>query len=78
MAVNSDRCLEYDGYGHDDDWVEEQIRELLGIAQGMVLKDYTKQRRDRAIAVLRSAGLTIKQIERHTGISRGIIQRVKR
>lgn len=76
-ASNEDDCLEYTGYIHDDQWVERRIREILGVVSGNEVKAYDKKRRNAAISQLRSGGLTIKQIERHTGISRGVIQKLR-
>ena len=41
------------------------------------LQQLERKCRDEALAVLKNKGLTIRQIERLTGINRGIIQKVK-
>lgn len=75
--ANDDDCLEYDGYCKDDEWVSKVIERETGEKSGTAIKSYDKESRDKAIIMLRLAGLTIRQIERHTGISRGIIQKAK-
>ena len=54
----------------------EVIRNVLGELSPYELKTLDKERRDGYIAELRRAGMSIRQIERATGISRGIISRV--
>ncbi|MBO4390027.1 MAG: transposase [Lachnospiraceae bacterium] len=72
---NHDKCPDYDYRTNDDDWAKETLYETLGLISGSELKAYSKAKRDEALRQLRRAGLTIKQIERLTGIGRGIVQR---
>ena len=72
---NSDQCMEY--YSpNSDEWAKDVLTTKLGVRSGTVLKEYTKDERDDALRTLKMEGLTIRQIERLTGIGRGIIQRV--
>lgn len=59
-----------------DDLVEYAIG-LLGEEVFRRLKGLPKEQRDRAIGILRANGMSVRQIERITGIGRGIIGRVK-
>lgn len=59
-----------------DDLVECAIG-LLGEEVFRRLKGLPKEQRDRAIGILRANGMSVRQIERITGIGRGIIGRVK-
>ena len=68
-------CLEYERPNHDDDWVKRTIKSTLKIESGTALQSYDRAKRDSAIRLLRQKGMTINQIERATGINRGIIQR---
>ena len=74
-ADNEDSCLEYEAEKHDDDWAKSILRKELRIKSGMDLQKYDKKMRNEALVNLRKKGLTIKQIERLTGINRNIIQR---
>ncbi len=72
--TNDDECLEYD-YKKNDEWAKEIIRKKLGITSGTVLQGYSRGLRDEALKYLKKAGLSIRQIERLTGINRGAIQK---
>lgn len=58
-----------------DDWAREQIREQLGTENGMILKQLPRGERNAALKKLKQAGLSIRQIERLTGIGRNIVQK---
>lgn len=60
----------------DDEWAKSVMKETLNIESGMTIRSYDTKRRNEAIKKLREQGLSVRQIERLTGISRGIIQRV--
>lgn len=73
---------EYDEYGlelqkksRDDDWAKNIISKTFNIESGTDLKSFDRTKRNEAIQLLRKKGLTIRQIERLTGISKGTIQR---
>lgn len=68
--------LRYENRKHDDDWALDMIRFLFNIKSGTILQEYSRQKRDQAIALLLRKGLSHRQIERLTGISRGVIGRV--
>ncbi len=72
---NDDECLEYMPPKHDDPWALKVIRRQLGGQSGTALQGMEKSGRDEALRKLKKAGLTVRQIERLTGISRGIVQR---
>lgn len=71
-----DDCLEYRAVIHDDQWAVGVIHRLLDGKSGTTLQSYDRESRDKAIRSLKSAGLSVRQIERLTGINRGVIQRV--
>ncbi|MCR4625197.1 MAG: transposase [Lachnospiraceae bacterium] len=75
MTDTADDCMEYD-YKKDDDWAKEQIKKVLGLETGTILQTYDRLRRNDAIKKLKNAGLSIRQIERLTGITKGIIQNI--
>ena len=52
-------------------------KKLLGENQLSTLGSRAKRERDEGVARLRRAGLSVRQIERFTGISRGIVSRAK-
>ncbi len=59
----------------DDGMARKKIRDCLGVQSGTVLQSYGRAERNRALRELKNNGLTIRQIERLTGINRGVIQR---
>lgn len=73
---DEDQCLEYETTKHDDSWAMGKIRECLGIKSGTELQNFDKASRNIALKKLTGAGLSMRQIERLTGISRGVIKRV--
>ncbi len=51
------------------------IREKLNLESGTKIQDMSRQHRDMALRILKNEHLSIRQIERLTGLSRGIIQK---
>ena len=64
------------GRGNDDEWAKAVLRNVLNIENGAVLRSFTKDARDEALRLLHDKGLSIRQIERLTGISKSVIQRI--
>ena len=58
-----------------DEKVREIAKEVLGIERLTELSEMAQDDRNAALATLRSEGATVRQLERLTGISRGIVQR---
>ncbi len=77
-AANEDECLDYEMPKRDDAWAREKIAECLNAESGSSLQSLDRKKRDAALQRLLEEGLSIRQIERLTGISRGIIQKAKR
>ena len=59
-----------------DSEAREKMEAVLNKAERTALSHGTRATRDKAIGKLKAAGLSIRQIERLTGIGRSIIQRV--
>lgn len=74
---NDDHCLEYERRRKDDEWAREIIRKRLGGKSGTVLQSFERAERNKVLAQLLKDGLSIRQVERLTGISRGIVQSIK-
>ena len=74
-AVNEDLCMEYDGPRHDDSCALEVIRKCLGVNSGTVLQRYARRESNEALRKLKDEWLTVRQIERLTGINRNIVQK---
>ena len=74
-ASDDDECMEYDKPLRDDNWALEKLKSCLGINSGTEVQAMDKKKRDDALIRLRNEGLTIRQIERLTGISKSAIQR---
>lgn len=51
------------------------IKEKLNLDSGTQIQDMSRDKRDEALRCLKEAGLSVRQIERLTGINRGIIVR---
>lgn len=73
-SMTYDPCKKYNRK-KDDKWAQKKIKDILNIDSGTSLQDFSKNKRDIALRELKAAGLSIRQIERLTGISRNIIQR---
>ena len=74
-SENDDQCLEYEVPRHNDLWAESIIKKCLNVSSGLVLQKYERNKRNDAIKQLKSCGLSIRQIERLTGIGRNIVQK---
>lgn len=76
IACESDeQFMDYEDIKHDDEWAKKELKKCLGIVSGTVLQNYSRMDRDAALSKLKARGLSIRQIERLTGINRNIIQR---
>ena len=62
---------------HDDKWAKEVIREYLNGASGTILQSMEREERNAALKELRRRGISVRQLERLTGISRGVIQKAR-
>ena len=73
---NGDRCMEY-GFKsrHDDRWAMKVIHRQLKGKSGTSLQGLGHDERDAVLKKLKAAGLSVRQLERLTGINRGAIQR---
>ena len=60
---------------HDDEWAKTVIRETLHGQSGMVIRTYDWQKRNEILRELKTKGLSLRQIERLTGISKSVVQR---
>ena len=70
---NDDKCLEITPPAMTDTRAQKIIREVLSVNSGTALQAYGRAERDEAIRALKSMGLSVRQIERLTGINRGIV-----
>ena len=60
----------------DDKWAREYICGELGVESCSAVHSFERKERDEAVAKLLAAGLSERQIERLTGISRYIVRRI--
>ncbi len=72
---NNDHFMEYSSKKNNEEWAKAVLKKTLDLTSGTIIKSYEKAQRDRALRRLKQEGLTIRQIERLTGIGRSIIQR---
>ncbi|MCR5205081.1 MAG: transposase [Lachnospiraceae bacterium] len=75
LMDSSDKCMEYEEK-KDDIWALDLIKRTLGIDNGTILQTYGRTDRNDAIKKLKAAGMSIRQISRMTGLSKGVIQKV--
>ena len=75
---NDERCMEFETAAQNDKKALEIISMHLRGKSGTALQDYPRPERNAILKKLRAAGLTAPQLERLTGISRGIVYRVCR
>ena len=68
-------CSLPDKVGKSENQVRAEIADALGGLRPSDLAGLPRQERDAVLALLRKQGLSIRQIERTTGISRGIVAR---
>ena len=69
-------CMEFEPRRHDDEWASSIIRKRLNLNSGTELQSLDRDERNAALRTLKAAGITVRQLERLTGINRGVIQRV--
>ena len=73
-APNEDECLEFIPPTRDDEWALGMIQEWFGVQSGTELQTWELPRRNSALKLLKEKGLSQRQIERLTGISRKVIK----
>lgn len=67
--------MEADARRKDDTWALEILRKELHIISGTELQQFSREKRDASLVLLKEKGLSIRQLERLTGINRGVIQK---
>ena len=77
IFLKSTECSDYTGihFVRDDEWAKNVIREKYNVKSGTALQDFRKVDRDTALHQLKKEGLSVRQIERLTGISKSVVQR---
>lgn len=73
--TNDDKCLEFERSARNDEWAATVLRECLGVESGLALQAFDRKARNDALRKLKERGLTVRQIERLTGLNRGVIQK---
>ena len=73
---NTDEFREAEIRLRNDEWAKKVLRETLQTENGYCLQNLNRAERNKALHKLKAAGLTLRQIERLTGISKSVIQRV--
>lgn len=74
---NEDKCLEYkDSFIIDDREATEIMTEIAKVKSTTEIQRFEKDKRDKVIKEFKKKGLSIRQIERLTGVSFGIIRGV--
>ena len=68
-------CMEFEPRRHDDEWASAIIRKRLKLNSGTELQSFDREKRNAALCTLKAAGISVRQLERLTGINRSVIQR---
>jgi len=73
--INNDYCLEYDDNARlNDSEAAELIQNITDVKSPSEIQNFEKHKRDYVIKKLKREGLSIRQIERLTGVSFGVIR----
>ena len=75
IAADYEDCPELEEYIRDDNWAKAILRDVLQIKSGTELLHYDSNARNDALRLLKNRGLTIRQIERLTGINQSAIEK---
>ena len=75
MSIEEEQNEEYEPIRKSNDEAHDIVLMVLGADGGTVLQKYGKEERNEVLRRLKKQGLSIRQIERLTGIGRSIIQR---
>lgn len=75
IAAKYEDFPELEGGIRDDEWAKRVIRENLHIESGTILQSFDLKSRNEALRLLKEKGLSLRQIERLTGINRSAIYR---
>ena len=71
-----DGCFEFKESSRlNDHQAQDKIKELLHMESGTKIQELNRVKRDEALRILKEGGLSIRQIERLTGITRGIVMK---
>ncbi|MDO5141319.1 MAG: transposase [Eubacteriales bacterium] len=71
-------CMEADAHKHDDKWALRIIHEELQLKSATEVQGMSREQRDEYLVRMRNRGMTVRQIERLTGINRGVIQKAQK
>lgn len=73
---NNDQCLDYeDKIRIDDIKAMEIIKKAAGVNNMNEIQNFDKENRNKVIKEFKNKGISIRQIERLTGISFGVIRK---
>lgn len=76
VVENTDQCLEYESHMRlVDSEAAEIIRSISGLSSPMQVQSLEKQKRNGIVRKLKARGLSIRQIERLTGVSFAVVRR---
>lgn len=74
---NEDKCLDYEEEARINDIdAAKIIIEIAGIENTIQIQNFEKEKRNKLIKQIKNKGLSIRQIERLTGISFGVIRNI--
>lgn len=68
--------FEFDPFRNNDKLAKAYVHDLFGVKSTLDIKEFSKNKRNNAIVVMKRNGMSIRQISRLTGIGKGIIQAI--
>ena len=76
-ADNDDTCMDIDGADRrlTDPEARELIRKVRGLTSPQGMQFLADEKRDRFLAELNEQGIALRQLERLTGVSYGVIRK---
>ena len=75
---NEDKCLDIDDFVFrvSDEDAKKIIKKIVGCENTTELQLFNQKDRDKFIKKLKCKGLSIRQISRLTGVSKGIVEKI--
>ena len=70
-----EECMEFESQRHDDEWAKSIIKKYIQAESGTELQKLDRVQRNEILRKLKEEGVTVRQLERLTGINRGVIQK---
>ncbi len=74
LSGEDDNCMEDISYRHNDEWALKVIHDELHVESMTAIRLMPKNERNELLAMMKEKGMSVRQIERLTGVNRGVVQ----